>query len=267
MDAFEARVPKGDSAALVDRITARPFHGTARLDPRSKGLLLILLGLVSYFVNGEVLGLILVSGVALFIACGGGGRTALKMVVGFVVVDLLCALLRYVQIPLLSVMMSVFGVTVLKIIPIAALGWWILRTTPMDDLTVALERMHLPKAVTIPLVVMFRYIPTLGIEYRQIRQAMAIRGISDTFWKRLAHPAQAVEFILIPLLMRCLKVTDELAASGATRGLELETRREALNEVRMDAADWFAVMAGAAFFAVLAWCDGTALGTLAIWRG
>ena len=54
----------------------------------------------------------------------------------------------------------------------------------MDDLMVALQRMRLPQAVTIPLVVMFRYIPTLRIEYRQIRSTMDIRGISDTLWKR-----------------------------------------------------------------------------------
>lgn len=37
---------------------------------------------------------------------------------------------------------------------------------------------------------------------------------------------------LIPLLMRCLKVTDELAASGTTRGLELECKRYALRPIR-----------------------------------
>ena len=98
------------------------------------------------------------------------------------------------------------------------MGLWILRTTYMDDLMVALQRMRLPQAVTIPLVVMFRYIPTLRIEYRQIRSTMDIRGISDTLWKRVSHPLATIEYILIPLLMRCLKVTDELAASGTTRG-------------------------------------------------
>ena len=50
-----------------------------------------------------------------------------------------------IQIPIFSVIMSVFGVTVLKIIPIAGLGFWILATTPMDDLTVAMQRMHMPR--------------------------------------------------------------------------------------------------------------------------
>ena len=142
---------------------------------------------------------------------------------GYIIVAYLNALLRYVQVPVLSVIMSVFGVTLLKLIPIVMMGLWILRTTYMDDLMVALQRMRLPQAVTIPLVVMFRYIPTLRIEYRQIRSTMDIRGISDTLWKRVSHPLATIEYILIPLLMRCLKVTDELAPPalpGAGAGVQ-----------------------------------------------
>ena len=51
-------------------------------------------------------------------------------------------------------------------------------------------------------------------------------------WKRVSHPLATIEYILIPLLMRCLKVTDELAASGTTRGLELECKRYALRPIR-----------------------------------
>ena len=76
-------------------------------------------------------------------------------------------------------------------------GLWVLRTTYMDDLIVAFQRMRFPQAVTIPLVVMFRYVPTLRIEYRQIRSTMDIRGISDTLWKRLSHPLATIEYILI----------------------------------------------------------------------
>ena len=169
-----------------------------------------IIGFVSYFLAGEVVSLALMLVYGLFIALGNGGKWAAKMIITYIVVAYLNALLRYVQVPVLSVIMSVFGVTVLKLIPIVMMGLWILRTTYMDDLMVALQRMRLPQAVTIPLVVMFRYIPTLRIEYRQIRSTMDIRGISDTVWKRVCHPLATIEYILIPLLMRCLKVTDEL---------------------------------------------------------
>ena len=200
-----------DETQIKQIIERQPLHGTALLDPRCKILLLVCIGFVSYFLAGEVVSLALMLVYGLFIALGNGGKWAAKMIITYIVVAYLNALLRYVQVPVLSVIMSVFGVTVLKLIPIVMMGLWILRTTYMDDLMVALQRMRLPQAVTIPLVVMFRYIPTLRIEYRQIRSTMDIRGISDTVWKRVCHPLATIEYILIPLLMRCLKVTDELS--------------------------------------------------------
>lgn len=169
-------------------ITQRQFQRTAALDPRCKVALLIMIGCVSYFLNGEICSLVLVASFALFIAVGNGGKWAAKMLIFYIVIAYLNALLRYVSIPVLSVIMSVFGVTILKLVPIAMMGIWILHTTQMDDLMVSLQRMRLPQAVTIPLVVMFRYIPTLRIEYRMIRNTMDIRGIGDTVWKQLIHP-------------------------------------------------------------------------------
>lgn len=247
-------------------ITQRQFQRTAALDPRCKVALLIMIGCVSYFLNGEICSLVLVASFALFIAVGNGGKWAAKMLIFYIVIAYLNALLRYVSIPVLSVIMSVFGVTILKLVPIAMMGLWILRTTYMDDLMVALQRMRLPQAVTIPLVVMFRYIPTLRIEYRQIRSTMDIRGISDTVWKRVSHPLATIEYILIPLLMRCLKVTDELAASGTTRGLELECKRYALRPIRFSWPEIVVSLFGILFLVGLLFIDQTKIGEIILWR-
>ena len=39
--------------------------------------------------------------------------------------------------------------------------------------------MHVPEAVVIPCVVVIRFFPTIAEDYRQIRNAMALRGISS----------------------------------------------------------------------------------------
>ena len=251
---------------IKKQITQRQFRWTAALDPRCKMALLILIGCVSYFLNGEVGSLALVAGFGLFIAFGNGGRWAGKLLVFYGITAYLNALLRYSSIPVLSIIMSVFGVTILKLILIAMMGLWILRTTPMDDLMVSLQRLRLPQSVTIPLVVMFRYIPTLRIEYRQIRSTMDIRGISDTLWKRVSHPLATIEYILIPLLMRCLKVTDELAASGTTRGLELECKRYALRPIRFSWPEILVSLLGILFMAALLVLDQTRIGEIILWR-
>ena len=255
-----------EEAQIQQIIERQPLHGTALLDPRCKILLLICMGCVSYFLGGEIVSFALMLAYGLFIAAGNGGKWALKMMVTYGIVAYLNALLRYVQVPALLMFASILGVTILKLIPIVMMGFWVLRTTYMDDLIVALQRMRLPQAVTIPLVVMFRYIPTLGIEYRQIRCAMDIRGISDTLWKRVSHPLATVEYILVPLLMRCLKVTDELAASGTTRGLELERKRYALRPIRFSRPEILVSLLGILFLAALLFLDQTRLGEIILWR-
>lgn len=236
---------------LTSKICERPYGGTARLDPRCKLLILILVGLTSYFVNGSLLSALLIGFFSLFVGAGGQAGWAVKVVIFYAIVSVLSTLLKYIPIPVVSVIMSVFGVTVLKMVPIVLIGRWILKTTPMDDLMVSFQRMRMPLSVAIPLVVMFRYIPTLGIEYRMIRDTMKIRGICDTVWKKILHPMAAAEYILIPLLMRCLKVTDELAASGTTRGLERNNKRYSLGEVRYAAREWTATTVTVFFLAGL----------------
>lgn len=247
-------------------IKRQPLRGSALLDPRCKILLLICIGCISYFLGGEVISFALMLVYGLFIAAGNGGRWALKMIMIYIVIAYLNALLRYVQVSVLLMLASVLGVTTLKLLPIIMVGFWILRTTYMDDLMVALQRMRLPQAVTIPLVVMFRYIPTLRIEYQQIKSTMDIRGISDTLWKRVRHPFATIEYILIPLLMRCLKVTDELAASGTTRGLELEHKRYALRPIRFSCPEIFTSLLSILFLAVLLYLDNTRFGKIILWR-
>lgn len=126
-----------------------------------------MIGCVSYFLNGEICSLVLVASFALFIAVGNGGKWAAKMLIFYIVIAYLNALLRYVSIPVLSVIMSVFGVTILKLVPIAMMGIWILHTTQMDDLMVSLQRMRLPQAVTIPLVLCRR---------EEVRRAALLRS-------------------------------------------------------------------------------------------
>ena len=247
-------------------IKQRAFQGTALLDPRCKLLLLIGIGCVSYFLGGELVSFMLVLAYGLFIAAGSGLGWAVKMNIIYIIVAYLNALLRYVQVPILLTLTSIIGVAALKLIPVIMVGLWVLRTTYMDDLIVAFQRMRFPQAVTIPLVVMFRYVPTLRIEYRQIRSTMDIRGISDTLWKRLSHPLATIEYILIPLLIRCLKVTDELAASGTTRGLELECKRYALRPIRFAWPEIVVSLLGVLFLAGLLLIDQTQIGEIILWR-
>lgn len=251
---------------IKQNLMRHAYNGTACLDPRCKLFLLIAVGIISFLLTGGLSGFLLILSVGVVLAFGSARGSAFKGILGFIMVSLLNTLLRYVRVPFLSILMGVFGVTVLKMIPIFLLASWVLRTTPMDDLIVALQRLKLPQSVIVPLIVVFRYIPTLKIEYRTIRGTMEIRGICDTRWHRLLHPIKTVEYILIPLLMRCLKVTDELTASGATRGIENTGKRYALHLVHFGTAEWLCSLAGISVLLLLLCLDQTGIGQLSLWR-
>ena len=252
--------------SVRNKITEITFHGTARLDPRLKLLMLIILGCVSFFINGDVPSLLLMTAVTVFVAAGSDPKWGIKMLIIYILISYLNICLKYFYIPVISLMISMFGVTVLKVMPIVALGRWVLKSTYMDELTVALERAGMPLTVIIPFVVMFRYIPTLGIEYKLIRNTMKIRGVSDSFIKILLHPFATIEYILIPLLMRCLKVSDELAASGTTRGMERANKRYALQEVRFGISEYIVLTCVVIFVAGLFILERSEAGQFVIWR-
>lgn len=117
------------------------------------------------------------------------------------------------------------GLHAAEVVPVVALAWWFASSVRTGELVTALGRMRLPKTVTIPVAVMVRYLPTLGQEYACIRDTMRMRGIEASFPASLLHPLRATEFVLVPILMRCLKVADELAASAVSRGIESRASR------------------------------------------
>jgi energy-coupling factor transport system permease protein len=85
----------------------------------------------------------------------------------------------------------------------------------------AMGRMHISEKITIPLSVMFRFFPTVGEEYAAINDAMRMRGI------RLAggNPAAMLEYRIVPMMICCIRIGEELSAAALTRGLGAPVKR------------------------------------------
>ena len=65
--------------------------------------------------------------------------------------------------------------------------------------------------------------PTIAEEYRDIRTAMRMRGISG-----LRNPIAMLEYRFVPLLVSVIGIGNELAMSAVTRGLGATRRRTTL---------------------------------------
>ena len=94
--------------------------------------------------------------------------------------------------------------------PGIAMASYMVGTTTVSEFMAAMERMHIPQKITIPMSVMFRFFPTVGEEYASIGDAMRMRGIRFGGGK----PAKMLEYRMVPLMISCVKIGDELSAAA-----------------------------------------------------
>ncbi|NEG69557.1 energy-coupling factor transporter transmembrane component T [Bifidobacterium choloepi] len=117
--------------------------------------------------------------------------------------------------------------------PGIAAGVVLVSTTTVGEFMAAMDRWRVPSSVTIPLAVVFRFLPTVAEEHAAIGDAMRQRGImlgGSRPWKML-------EYRLVPLIASCVKIGDDLSAAALTRGLGAPVRRTSLADVGFRAAD------------------------------
>lgn len=129
------------------------------------------------------------------------------------------------------------------------MGNWMATKLRISDFSTALQNMHFPKGAIITLAVVFRYLPTVSDEFRSIKNTMKLRGVGLTFKYIILHPIKTGEYAIVPLIIRSMKIADELAASAMTRGLDLETKRTSYREIRLRLKDF--VAAGIVVIAVI----------------
>ncbi len=104
-------------------------------------------------------------------------------------------------------------------VPLVIISFWFAVTTKLNDLTCALEAWKVPSTITLPLTVAARFIPTLFYESKIIKDCMKQRGILRHSSDVIIHPRRIWQSYLAVVIIRSLKMADELAAVAETRGL------------------------------------------------
>ncbi len=105
-------------------------------------------------------------------------------------------------------------------------------TTSIGEASAALHRTRIPVRATVPLLVFFRFVPTIGREFRSIRVAMRLRGSIGR-----GNPFRALEYLLVPLLFSLVRTGEELTVAALTRGLGLKNDRTHVSDPRIRALD------------------------------
>ena len=105
-------------------------------------------------------------------------------------------------------------------------------------------------SIIVPSVTIIRFFPTIAEDYRQIKNAMAFRGIASGKLALLRNPAQSLEYILMPLLMNSNNVAQDLSVAAMTKGISMPGIHTSMTELRMTAADGCCMLAGVMPFAL-----------------
>lgn len=125
-----------------------------------------------------------------------------------------------------------------ELIPGMIVGIYAIKLTHSGEWISLFKKWHFPKFFIVPFSVIFRFFPTAREDYRQIRNAMAFRGIERGPVAFVKQPIQTFEFILIPLLMNASQVAQDLTISALTKGLSIPEKQTSIINLRMTKIDF-----------------------------
>ncbi|MEI6892231.1 MAG: energy-coupling factor transporter transmembrane component T [Pontiella sp.] len=118
----------------------------------------------------------------------------------------------------------------------------------------AMKMLHLPRIIFLPLMVFCRFVPEFILNVRQLREAVLLRGFSISFGSIFIHPVQTLRLTLVPLVIRTLRMADNLAVAAEMKRVGYVKRPTVVTPLKFGKADWM-VMAVAVLLGIglVAW--------------
>ena len=205
-----------------------------KLDPRTK-ILMILIGNVLLFSYGDNIYLHIATAYALFLVILlGKAKQAIKMALICIALYATTYLMGFMP----KAINSLWGMMILPIIifmPLFALGLLLFITTEISEIITALQKMKFPAVIITPLIVMFRFFPTLRLELQSVRDAMKLKGVRK-------NPVKILEHVYVPILFNCVKIGEDLNISGLTRGLGLHNTTTQTVKIKIGLLDVLSII-------------------------
>jgi energy-coupling factor transport system permease protein len=106
-----------------------------------------------------------------------------------------------------------------RILPTIMAATFAMTNTQIGEWVTSLQKLKIPFRVILPLVIVFRYFPTLFHNTRDILKALKFRGLITHNVQLIVHPIRSVEYLLVPILMSTDEIIAELSAVVFIRGM------------------------------------------------
>ena len=132
---------------------------------------------------------------------------------------------------IIKILLSIVFVARMFYLPFTAAKFMI-KTSDVGSIISAMDLLKIPKVVSIPIAVMFRFFPSFIEEKNNIKMAMKIRGIETK------NPIKYLEYVSVPLLIISSNIADDVAKAAETRCIANPIKKTRYIRVGFHAVDF-----------------------------
>lgn len=213
-----------------------------KLDPRTKLYLLLISNFLLFFHVDLITECIIMTFlIILFFLCKEYKR-GMKFLISYIILIILDLTLVGNVKGIILTWISVLAVSIRMLYPCIVSGTYAFATTSVSEFVCALRKMKISENVIIPCMVVIRFFPTISEDYKQIKNAMALRGIDNGPLSFLRHPFSSLEHIIIPLLMNSNNVAEDLSCAALTKGLSVKGEHTSITTLNFGIKDIISIL-------------------------
>lgn len=194
------------------------------LDPRTKIVLCLVVSFImlesttSLVVNALQIALAALP--LIFLLMLGKHKMAVYYLCAYVFASLVPQLLVPLLPDIINLLFTGMIALMTQILPGMMMAYFLIVSTSVSEFVTAMDRMHVPKSISVPMSVLFRFFPTIVEEYGHVRDAMRMREVGN-----LRQPMAMLAYRMVPFMTSIVSIGNDLAASALTRGLSAPVRR------------------------------------------
>ena len=120
----------------------------------------------------------------------------------------------------------------IKLFPIFVLGRILISLSPPTIMS-SLRKIGIPNDFNLSIATGLRFMSEMEIRIKEIRNGMKVRGLKIS----LLHPVRSFELYLIPLMYKCLHVSETLTSSIISKGAEYKIKKTSYNPTKYNIFD------------------------------
>ena len=120
----------------------------------------------------------------------------------------------------------------IKLFPVFTLGRILISLSPLTIMS-SLRKIGIPNNFNLSVATGLRFMGEMNIRLKEIQNGMKVRGLKIS----LLHPVRSFELYLIPLMYKCLHVSETLTSSIISKGAEYNTEKTSYTSTKYNIFD------------------------------